>query len=42
MIVEALLAWPKAKGVLEEALPPLTHLRPQNAAREAVGAGSQR
>ncbi|MAT72250.1 MAG: carbon starvation protein A [Planctomycetaceae bacterium] len=27
MIVEALLAWPRARGVLEETLPPLTHAR---------------
>ncbi|MAG93023.1 MAG: carbon starvation protein A [Planctomycetaceae bacterium] len=28
MVVEALLLWPKAKGVLEEALPPLDSARP--------------
>jgi carbon starvation protein len=24
MVIEAILIWPKAKGVIEEALPPLT------------------
>lgn len=40
MIVEAVLAWPKAKGVLEEELPPLPS--PKQAAaetREPVGVG---
>ena len=34
MLIEAFLAWPRAKGVLEEALPPLETVR------EAVGAGT--
>jgi carbon starvation protein len=40
MIVEALLAWPKAKGVLEEALPPLETVRGQNTSREPATATS--
>ncbi|MCH8830519.1 MAG: carbon starvation protein A [Planctomycetes bacterium] len=41
MIVEAFLAWPKAKGVLEEALPPLPSPRVASStdAREPVGSG---
>ena len=35
MIVEALIAWPKAKGVLEEPLPPL-----QSGAAEMEGGRS--
>jgi hypothetical protein len=26
MIIEAFIAWPKAKGVLEPELPPLAHI----------------
>lgn len=42
MLLEALLMWPRAKGVLEEALPPLETLRakPRAVEREAVGASS--
>lgn len=40
MIVEALLAWPKAKGVLEEALPPLESIRTGTASREPATATS--
>jgi len=29
MVVEGILLWPRAKGVLEEALPPLESIRPQ-------------
>ena len=40
MIVEALLAWPKAKGVLEEALPPLESIRDKDTSREPAAATS--
>ena len=40
MIVEAFLAWPKAKGVLEEALPPLETIGVQNTSREPAAATS--
>ena len=39
MIVEAFLMWPKTKGVLEQALPPLRR-EPAASARERVGAGT--
>ncbi|MBT6486353.1 MAG: carbon starvation protein A [Planctomycetaceae bacterium] len=40
MIVEALLAWPKAKGVLEEALPPLESIRGKDTSPEPATATS--
>jgi carbon starvation protein len=39
MIVEAFLMWPKSKGVLEQALPPLRR-EPAASARTPVGVGS--